>query len=112
LWPRRPASFAAARRPIRAICAFAQSRAPGRKVGDEFTVTICRVHHDELHKRGDEAAWCRSVNIDPAPIALELWRRTRPDRASDSSPGTARPEAATSADIAEPGQPGVWPVAL
>ena len=36
---------------------FAQSRALGRKVSDEFTVPLCRGHHRELHRHGDEAAW-------------------------------------------------------
>jgi hypothetical protein len=35
---------------------FAQPRALGRKVSDEFTVPLCRVHHRELHRVGDEAA--------------------------------------------------------
>jgi hypothetical protein len=78
---------------------FAQPRALGRKVSDEFTVPICRVHHDELHKRGDEAAWWKSVNIDPAPIALALWRRTPPRPGA----GRAAPSrAARSADIVDP----------
>ena len=29
---------------------FAQLRALGRKVSDEFTVPLCRVHHRELHR--------------------------------------------------------------
>jgi ERF superfamily protein len=36
---------------------FAQSRALGRKVRDEFTVPLCRGHHREVHRSGDEAAW-------------------------------------------------------
>ena len=36
---------------------FAQSRALGRKVSDEFTVPLCRGHHREVHRHGDEAAW-------------------------------------------------------
>jgi hypothetical protein len=36
---------------------FAQSRALGRKVSDEFTVPLCRGHHREVHRYGDEAAW-------------------------------------------------------
>jgi hypothetical protein len=36
---------------------FAQSRALGRKVSDEFTVPLCRGHHREVHRCGDEAAW-------------------------------------------------------
>jgi hypothetical protein len=55
---------------------FAQPRALGRKVSDEYTVPVCRLHHRELHRYGDEASWWAGVNVDPAPIALELWRRT------------------------------------
>ena len=36
---------------------FAQSRALSRKVSDEFTVPLCRGHHREVHRSGDEAAW-------------------------------------------------------
>jgi hypothetical protein len=60
---------------------FAQSRALGRKVSDEFTVPVCRLHHREMHRHGDEAAWWNERNIDPVPIALAFWRRTRPERA-------------------------------
>ena len=38
---------------------FAQSKALGRKVSDEFTVPLCRGHHREVHRCGDEAAWWR-----------------------------------------------------
>jgi hypothetical protein len=56
---------------------FAQPRAFGRKVSDEYTVPVCRVHHRDLHGYGDEASWWAAVSIDPLPIALELWRRSR-----------------------------------
>jgi ERF superfamily len=56
---------------------FAQPRALGRKVSDEYTVPVCRVHHRALHGYGDEASWWAGVGIDPLPIALELWRRSR-----------------------------------
>jgi predicted DNA-binding protein (UPF0251 family) len=56
---------------------FAQPRALNRKVSDEYTVPVCRLHHRELHRYGDEASWWAGVNIDPLPIALELWRRSR-----------------------------------
>jgi hypothetical protein len=36
---------------------FTQTRALGRKVSDEFTVPLCRGHHREVHRSGDEAAW-------------------------------------------------------
>ena len=56
---------------------FAQPRAVGRKVSDEYTVPVCRLHHRELHTYGDEASWWAAVSIDPLPIALELWRKSR-----------------------------------
>jgi len=56
---------------------FAQPRALGRKVSDEYTVPVCRLHHRELHRYGDEASWWVGVNVDPLPVALELWRRSR-----------------------------------
>jgi hypothetical protein len=57
---------------------FAQPRALGRKVSDEFTVPVCRVHHRELHRHGDEAAWWQKTKIDPLPIARRLWQHARP----------------------------------
>jgi hypothetical protein len=56
---------------------FAQPRALGRKVSDEYTVPVCRQHHRELHRYGDEASWWVGVNVDPLPVALELWGRSR-----------------------------------
>jgi hypothetical protein len=35
---------------------FAQARALGRKVSDEFTVPICRTHHREVHRCGSEGS--------------------------------------------------------
>src|SRR3984893_13806301 len=58
---------------------FTQPRALGRGVSDEFIVPVCRVHHRELHRSGDEVAWWRRLNIDPLPVALRLWRHTRAD---------------------------------
>jgi hypothetical protein len=49
---------------------FAQPRALGHRVSDEFTVPVCRIHHRELHRSGDEAAWWQKLNIDPLPVAL------------------------------------------
>jgi len=58
---------------------FTQPRALGRRVSDEFTVPVCRVHHREIHRSGDEAAWWRRLNIDPLPVALKLWQQSRAD---------------------------------
>jgi hypothetical protein len=59
---------------------FTQPRALARRVSDEFIVPVCRVHHRDLHRSGNEAAWWRKLNIDPLPVALRLWQHTRSDR--------------------------------
>ncbi len=56
---------------------FAQSRALGRKVSDEFTVPLCRGHHREVHRCGDETTWWRNVGVDPTDTARMLWLETR-----------------------------------
>jgi hypothetical protein len=57
---------------------FAQSRALGRKVSDEFTVPLCRGHHREVHHCGDETAWWHKVGINPSEAARTLWVETHP----------------------------------
>jgi hypothetical protein len=56
---------------------FTQPRALGHRVSDEFTVPVCRIHHRELHRSGDEAAWWQKLNIDPLPVALRLWEHSQ-----------------------------------
>jgi hypothetical protein len=63
---------------------FAQSSAMGQKVSDEFTVPLCRGHHRELHRFGDEAAWWNCQGIDPAPAARALWLKSHPLPGLDS----------------------------
>jgi hypothetical protein len=62
---------------------FAQSPALGRKVSDEFTVPLCRGHHREVHRCGDEAAWWNTVDIDPTVTARTLWLETHPLRSGE-----------------------------
>ena len=57
---------------------FTQHRALGRKVSDEFTVPLCRGHHREAHRCGDEAAWWKNAGVDPTLSARALWLETRP----------------------------------
>jgi hypothetical protein len=57
---------------------FAQSRALGRKVSDEFTVPLCRAHHREVHRCGDEGLWWGKTGIDPLAAARTLWLETHP----------------------------------
>ena len=65
---------------------FAQQRALGRKVSDEFTVPLCRTHHQDLHRNGNEKAWWSNLQIEPLPIARGLWA---------ASPVHERPEITT-----------------
>src|SRR5579871_2973470 len=53
---------------------FVQPKALGLKVSDEFTVPLCRAHHHDLHRHGNEKAWWVNMQIEPLPIAKELWQ--------------------------------------
>lgn len=56
---------------------FAQPRSLGRKVSDEFTVPLCRTHHQDLHRNGNEKAWWANMQIVPMPIAKKLWDESK-----------------------------------
>jgi len=56
---------------------YVQPRALGRKVSDEFTVPLCRLHHRAVHHSGNEIRWWTEAGIDPLPVALKLWKRRR-----------------------------------
>jgi hypothetical protein len=55
---------------------FAEHRAMGRRVSDRFTVPMCRLHHRELHRRGNERVWWQKQAIDPLVVAASLWTKT------------------------------------
>jgi hypothetical protein len=65
---------------------FAQPSALGRRVSDEFTVPLCRVHHRELHRTGNERSWWNQLDLDPIPIALRFWQQTRGVASKASGP--------------------------
>jgi hypothetical protein len=75
---------------------FAQFKALGRKVSDEFTVPLCRSHHRELHRTGNEIAWWTQIGIDPMAMAYTLWTETHP---------IAMPEAAARGGAPAPVRP-------
>jgi hypothetical protein len=56
---------------------FAQVRALGRKVSDEFTVPLCRLHHREIHRAPNEPDWWSKLGIDALATALRLWKMSR-----------------------------------
>ncbi len=66
---------------------FAQSRALGRKVSDEFTVPLCRGHHREVHRCGDEAEWWKKAGINPTTTAHSLWLKSHPRGPAKSRAG-------------------------
>lgn len=56
---------------------FAQPRALGKKVSDEFTVPLCRTHHRDNHQHGNELLWWETLSIDPIQTANSLWQMSR-----------------------------------
>ena len=55
-----------------------QHPALGRKVSDEFIVPLCRGHHREVHRFGDEAGcWKKAISFQPSPPARCGWRPIR-----------------------------------
>jgi hypothetical protein len=75
---------------------FVQHPALGRKVSDEFTVPLCRGHHREVHRGGDEAAWWSKTGVDPTSAARAFWLQTHPLRATSEKMDE---EAATSSAV-------------
>jgi hypothetical protein len=71
---------------------FAQGQSLGRKVSDEFTVPVCRSHHRELHRSGDEYLWWENVGIDPLKAARKLWKKTRLKREAGATRKRAGPQ--------------------
>ena len=70
---------------------FAQPRALGRKVSDEYTVPVCRLHYRELHRYGDEASWWAGSirfrspsSFGDAPVLTTPKARDRVPRAFSS----------------------------
>ena len=74
---------------------FAQPRALGLKVSDEFTVPLCRGHHRQLHQAGNEVAWWDDLKINALEIAKGLWEQTHPKSADADTAVLAPPDAET-----------------
>jgi hypothetical protein len=55
----------------------AQPRAMGLKVGDQWTVPLCNLHHRSLHDAGSEVDWWRGQKVEPNSAATQLWRSSR-----------------------------------
>ena len=72
---------------------FAQPRAIGMKVSDEFTVPLCRGHHRQLHQTGNEVAWWEDLEINVLEIARGLWEQTHPNLAPAAGAADPNPAA-------------------
>jgi hypothetical protein len=57
---------------------FTQLQALGRKVSDEFTIPLCRGHHREVHRSGNESGWWKNAGVDPIVNARALWLEAHP----------------------------------
>jgi hypothetical protein len=77
---------------------FAQPRAIGRKVSDEFTVPLCRGHHRQLHQAGNEITWWDDLEINALEIARGLWEQTHPKVVSSNQTAEAGASASSQAD--------------
>ena len=79
--------MSAVRRPALRV---AQHRALGRKVSDEFTVPLCRGHHREAHRCGDEAAWWENAGVDPTITAQSTSSIERDHSPIDLNPNALK----------------------
>jgi hypothetical protein len=80
---------------------FAQSPALGRKVSDEFTIPLCRGHHRQVHRCGDESVWWNKTGIDATAAARGLWLKSHPLPGGVGAVGEKLVESRTDA-VAEP----------
>jgi hypothetical protein len=62
---------------------FAQPRAMGMKVGDEWAVPLCFTHHRLLHEAGNEIDWWAKHRLYPLKSAERLWRQSHSERAAE-----------------------------
>jgi ERF superfamily len=83
---------------------FAEPRTLGRKVSDEFTVPICREHHQQLHRHGNEAAWWANLGIAPLETAKELWSATLRREGSPFTEGSTAPANGDGSEMRRSGQ--------
>jgi hypothetical protein len=79
---------------------FAQAKALGRKVSDEFTVPLCRTHHQDLHRHGNEKAWWTNMQIAPLDTAKRLWAASQIPNKEDAAMPAITSQKATDESLA------------
>jgi hypothetical protein len=72
---------------------FAQPRALGSKVSDEWTVPLCILHHRALHDFGAEEKWWEQMGINALAEAEKLWAQShgRPQDVATAEPSAQAP---------------------
>ena len=78
MWPSNLVWFAIANLRMPITCVLRKAGHSAARSVDEFTVPLCRGHHREVHRCGDETAWWRKSGINPTGAARVLWLETHP----------------------------------
>jgi DNA recombination protein Rad52 len=71
---------------------FAQPRALGSKVSDEWIVPLCAIHHRALHDYGPEETWWEQAGINALAHAQRLWQQNHIDAKSEAATLLPAPE--------------------
>ena len=71
----------------------------GCKVSDEFTVPLCRTHHRDNHRFGDEAAWWGRQAIDPIGLRGSSGFQCVVSNEGEGFASMARSEAKDGSDV-------------
>jgi hypothetical protein len=80
---------------------FAEPRALGSKVSNEWAVPLCNLHHRSLHDAGNEVAWWAQQGINAVSEAERLWQGRRPAKPLPSPAPPQPPEPTSAAAILE-----------
>jgi hypothetical protein len=64
---------------------FAQPRAMGSKVSDEWAIPLCVTHHRALHDVGSEETWCAERGIGVKAEAECLWQESQRRASSNTA---------------------------
>ena len=89
------------------MCALPRN-ALGMKVSDEFTVPLCSVHHDAVHRAGNEQGWWVAQAIDPLKVAAQLWGTSTgrpPEEAAHQDARSDVPNGAPPPNVGSPDDP-------
>ena len=76
--PNVPASYAGGNRQILIIFGSRSRERSGARSATSLYVPLCRAHHREVHRSGDEVVWWTQAGIDPLRFAQKFWRDTHP----------------------------------